>query len=278
MSKTGVNVLAGLDRQTECEQFLWGPPKAGGRTMTRFMWIVVVVGVAILGTAFLGGALIEDEREEQVTLDQVPPAVRAAILREAADGIILEIVREIEDGQEIFEAEILVDAATVIEVEFAPDGRVLEREIRGADEDDDEDGDDDEADDEDDDDEGADRIPVSRIPAPARRTLEEYADGQDFIASMEREDGVTVYEARWADEGGSTEVVVTADGTLLEIEENVLEASVPPAVLRTADELFPPAAERTYVRKLVVIYEVEAVVDGREREVLILPTGRSHDD
>ncbi|MHC4129609.1 MAG: hypothetical protein ACYTE6_02615 [Planctomycetota bacterium] len=241
--------------------------------MTRFMWIFVVVGVATLGAAFLGGALIEDEREEQVTLDQIPPAVRAAILREAGDGIILEMVREIEDGQEIFEAEILVDGATVVEVEFAPDGRVLERETRGVDEDDDEDGDD-----EDDEDEGAERIPVGRIPAPALRTIEEYAAGQDFIASMERKHGLIVYEAEWEVGGLTTEVAVTADGTLLEIEEIVLEASVPPAVLRAADELFPPAAQRTYVRKLVVIYEVEAIVDGREREVLILPTGRCHDD
>jgi hypothetical protein len=29
---------------------------------------------------------------------------------------------------------------------------------------------------------------------------------------------------------------------------------------------------------MVVIYEVEAVVDGQEREVLVLPTGRLLDD
>jgi hypothetical protein len=227
--------------------------------MSKFIWIFVAVGVVTLGAAYLGAALVEDEREEQVTLDQVPPAARAAILREAGDGIILEIVRELEGGQVIYEAEILMDGVRIVEVEVATDGTVLERETRGADEIDDEDDDeDDEADDEDED---ADRIPIGRIPAPALRTLEEYTAGRDFTASMEREDGVTVY----------------ADGVLLEIEEIVPEASVPPAVLRTADELFPHAARRTYEKKLVVIYEVEAVIDGREREVLILPTGRRLD-
>jgi hypothetical protein len=247
--------------------------------MSKFIWIFVAVGVVTLGAAYLGAALVEDEREEQVTLDQVPPAARAAILREAGDGIILEIVRELEGGQVIYEAEILMDGVRIVEVEVATDGTVLERETRGADEIDDEDDDEDEeADDEDEDeDEDADRIPIGRIPAPALRALEEYTAGRDFTASMEREDGVTVYEATWEIEGRLTEVVVTADGVLLEIEEIVPEASVPPAVLRTADELFPHAARRTYEKKLVVIYEVEAVIDGREREVLILPTGRRLD-
>jgi hypothetical protein len=247
--------------------------------MCKCIWVFVVIGAAALGAAYLSGASLEDEREESVALDQLPAAVRATILREAGDGIILEIVRELEGGRMIYEAEILCDGVQIVEVEVSADGRVLEREARGVHEEDDEDeddGDDDEGDDEEDED--ADRIPVSRIPAPARRTLEEYADGRDFIATSERQDGVTVYEARWEADGRATEVTVTADGLLLEIEEIVGEDSVPEAVLRTADELFPGAASRAYEKKLVVIYEVETVVDGRGREVLILPTGRRLDD
>ncbi|MHC4080104.1 MAG: PepSY domain-containing protein [Planctomycetota bacterium] len=240
--------------------------------MSRFIAIFIVVGAVTVGAAYLSGARIDDEQEEQVELDQVPPAVRDAILREAGDGIILEIVRELENGQVVYEAEILLGQGEMIEVEIATDGTVLEREATDGD-DEGEDGDDDD----DDDDEDTDRIPVSRIPAPALRTLEEYVAGRDFTASMERENGVTVYEARWEVEGRPTEVAVTADGILLEIEETVAEDSVPAAVWRTADELLPGAAERTYERKLVVIYEVEAVVDGRKREVLILPTGRRLD-
>ncbi|MBN1845377.1 MAG: PepSY-like domain-containing protein [Sedimentisphaerales bacterium] len=80
----------------------------------------------------------EEEDEEEVTLDQVPAAVKAAILAEAQGGTIKEIERETEDGQTTYEAEIVINGKE-IEIEIAPDGKVLERE---ADDDNDDDDDD----------------------------------------------------------------------------------------------------------------------------------------
>ncbi|MHC4219518.1 MAG: hypothetical protein ACYSU7_13825 [Planctomycetota bacterium] len=246
--------------------------------MRKFISIVAIIAAAALGVAYLSGAAFEEEKEEQVTLDQVPKAVQATILREAGDGIILEIVREIEGDRVVYEAEILFDGVEIVEVEVATNGRVLEREARGVDEQDDEDEGEDE-DEGDEDDEDADRIPVNQVPAPALRVLREYAGDRNFVASREQEHGVTVYEARWEVDGRPTEVVVTADGVLLEIEEIVPEDAVPADVLRAVDGLFAAGAERVYEKKIVVIYEVETVVDGRAREVLVLPTGRVlHED
>ena len=70
----------------------------------------------------------DDEDEEEVSLDEVPKAVRATILKEANGAKIEEVVKEIEDGQTIYEAEFVVNGQEV-EIEVAPDGTLLEREI-----------------------------------------------------------------------------------------------------------------------------------------------------
>jgi uncharacterized membrane protein YkoI len=70
----------------------------------------------------------EDEIEEEISLDEVPLAVKATMLKEAAGAEIEEVVKETEDGQIVYEAEFEVDGQEV-EIEVAPDGTLLEREI-----------------------------------------------------------------------------------------------------------------------------------------------------
>jgi hypothetical protein len=74
----------------------------------------------------------EDEEEERVSLDDLPQAVRATILKYARNAEIEEIERETENGKTIYEA--------VIELRIAPGGEVLGPEK------DDDDGDEDEDD------------------------------------------------------------------------------------------------------------------------------------
>jgi len=76
----------------------------------------------------------EDEDEEEVSLDAVPAAVKATILKEAAGAEIEEVVKETEDGQIIYEAEFEVDGKE-IEIEVAENGTLLEREIEDDDDD-----------------------------------------------------------------------------------------------------------------------------------------------
>ncbi len=59
-----------------------------------------------------------------VTLDQVPAAVKATILKEAAGAKVKEIERETKDGQTVYEAEFLRDGRE-IEIAIAPDGTLL---------------------------------------------------------------------------------------------------------------------------------------------------------
>jgi len=76
----------------------------------------------------------EDEDEEEISLDDVPAAVKATILEEAGDADIEEVVKETEDGQIIYEAEFEVDGKE-IEIEVAEDGTLLEKEVEDDDDD-----------------------------------------------------------------------------------------------------------------------------------------------
>ena len=62
--------------------------------MTRKAMLLPLIGFGVIGMLTLV-AWAEDEREEQVTLDQVPATVKAAILTESAGGKIIEIEREL---------------------------------------------------------------------------------------------------------------------------------------------------------------------------------------
>ncbi|MHC4108138.1 MAG: hypothetical protein ACYSTY_08650 [Planctomycetota bacterium] len=108
--------------------------------MRQLTTTFVGVGVIVIGGAVMSAAWVmtDDETEEPITLDQLPEAVRDTILREAGDGQILALVREVEDGEVAYEAEIS-GGGGAFEVEVAPDGTVLEREAAGDDGEDDDD-------------------------------------------------------------------------------------------------------------------------------------------
>jgi len=59
----------------------------------------------------------EDEDDERVSLDDLPQAVRAAIMKRARGAEIEEIERETEDGKTVYEA--------TIELRISPRGKVL---------------------------------------------------------------------------------------------------------------------------------------------------------
>lgn len=73
----------------------------------------------------------ESEAEVAVLLENCPGPVQAALLAEAfkAGGVIGEIERETEtDGSIVYEGTVNLPGGGEVEVEVAPDGRVLEVE------------------------------------------------------------------------------------------------------------------------------------------------------
>ena len=223
--------------------------------MVKRTMLLSLISLCLIGVL----TLVAWAEEEEVTLDQVPAAVKATILKESAGGKITEIERETKNGQTLYEAEFLLDGQK-IEIKIAPDGSLLGREIER------------EGDDEDD-------LTIAQVPEPARAALLKLAgDAKIVKAEREREHGVLIYEAEWIKNGSKHEAAVTADGTLVEMEE-IIPAEMAPAAVRAAiAKHFGAAAKVVVEKKMVVVYEVEAKIDGKEKELLIFPTGRVHED
>ena len=83
-------------------------------------WLVtVIVAIVLGGTAGAAGA-------DEVRIDQVPPAVRATIEREARGGRIEEIERETKNGRVVYKIE-FVQGDKEYEIRVAQDGTLLKR-------------------------------------------------------------------------------------------------------------------------------------------------------
>ncbi|MGB0767955.1 MAG: hypothetical protein ACPGYV_09620 [Phycisphaeraceae bacterium] len=88
--------------------------------------LLIATGLLLFtGCASLGEG---NKTEEELTLDQCPPAVQNTIRWLAKDGEITEIERETEDGQTHYEAEFLL-AGREYEAEIKSDGTLLIMEL-----------------------------------------------------------------------------------------------------------------------------------------------------
>ncbi len=127
------------------------------------------------------------------------------------------------------------------------------------------------ADDEDDDN----GLTLDQIPAAAREALLELAGGAAITeVEGDKEHGVVLYEAAWAVNGGEIEAAVTADGSLVEMEQEITADDLPEAVKAVAAKHFAGAAEIEYEKVTVVVYEIEGKANGKEKEIKVLATGQ----
>jgi len=206
----------------------------------RVQVVIVVLGaVCVLGVGLWAGVR---EREQEVTIDQVPAAVREALLKEADGARIQEIERENEGGRTVYGAEWTVHGEE-IEIELDEKGNVLGREAGDDEEDDDDDaagddeddavGDDDDdavGDDEDDavgddeeENEMEEEISFDQLPDAVKAAISSAANGAKIEEiEKEKKDGVILFEAEWVEDGQEIEIQVSSDGQLLgrEIEED----------------------------------------------------------
>ena len=109
--------------------------------------LLVAAGLALCIGAVATQQTAQEERE--VSIDQVPAAVKAAILAQAGTGTIEEVELGNENGQIIYEADVIIDGQEV-EIKVAPDGTLVAKD--GENDEADDEGDAEEADDDDDDD------------------------------------------------------------------------------------------------------------------------------
>jgi len=119
------------------------------------------------------------------------------------------------------------------------------------------------------------KISLDQVPATARAALLKLA-GDARITEVEREErhGVVLYEAEWTADGRETEAKVTTHGDLVKLEQEVDARDVPASVKAAAARAFPEGTRVEYEKTTLILYEIEARIDGKKKEILVSPTGR----
>jgi len=177
----------------------------------------ILLGVLAVVGLILGVGAVATQRMMQndieVSIDAVPAAVKATILAQAQGNPIREVEMETENGQTVYEAEVVIGGKEV-EIRVAADGALLGQEV--------DDEDDDEADDDEDDDENEVQVSLGDLPEAVRATLLKEANGAE-VKEIEKEieKGQEIYSAEVIIDGQEVEFEIATDGTLLgkEVED-----------------------------------------------------------
>lgn len=126
------------------------------------------------------------------------------------------------------------------------------------------------------------KIQRSELPAAVEKTVEEHSKGATIRGfSQERENGQTFYEAEMMVNGHSKDILMDANGSVVEVEEQVLIESLPPEV-RTALQARAGDGKIVKVETLsknseLVAYEAKVLTDGKKSEVQVGPDGKPLD-
>jgi len=132
-----------------------------------------------------------DDEEMEMSLDEVPAAVRSAIETYAAGGEIDEVCREAEGEAVVYEAEVEKDGREY-EITVSAEGEILETETEMA---------------------------LEDVPEGVRTTLESFGrvgEVEDIV--KEEEGGEVTYEAEVEMEGAKLELSLSPAGVVVEVE------------------------------------------------------------
>jgi uncharacterized membrane protein YkoI len=126
------------------------------------------------------------------------------------------------------------------------------------------------------------RISKADLPAPVHKTADAQASGATVLGySKETENGKQEYEVEMTVNGHSKDVTIAADGTLLEIEEQVSLDALSPEV-RSGLNAKAAKGKITKVESLIkrgkiVAYEAKVLTAGKRSEIQVDPDGKSLD-
>jgi uncharacterized membrane protein YkoI len=126
------------------------------------------------------------------------------------------------------------------------------------------------------------KIRRSDLPPAVEKTVAAQSRGTTIRGfSREKENGQTFYEAELLVNGHSKDVLMDADGDIVEVEEQVALDSLSPAV-RSGLQAKAGKGKLVKVECLtkkgkLVAYEAKVVDDGKRSEVQVGPDGKSLD-
>jgi hypothetical protein len=107
---------------------------------SRHVKLISLAIIAVLAVS-LSIAQAGKKTEKDVTIDQVPAAVKATILKEAGANTIEEIEEVSKDGKVVYYEAEWKTGGKEIEIKVDPKGKLLSKEVEEDDDDDDDDDD-----------------------------------------------------------------------------------------------------------------------------------------
>ena len=126
------------------------------------------------------------------------------------------------------------------------------------------------------------KIRHSELPTAVKKTvLAETRGAQVQGFSLEKENGQTYYEAELMVHGHSKDVLMDANGAVVEVEEQVATDALPAAV-RDGLQAKAGKGKLTKVESItkqgkIVAYEAKVLTDGKKSEVQVGPDGKPLD-
>jgi hypothetical protein len=126
------------------------------------------------------------------------------------------------------------------------------------------------------------KIKRSDLPPAVEKTVVAQSAGATIRGfSTEKENGQTLYEAEMTVNGHSKDVSMTADGSVVEIEEQVALDSLSPEVkaglLAKAGKGKILKVESLTKKDKLVAYEAKIETDGKKSEIQVGPDGKPLD-
>jgi len=126
------------------------------------------------------------------------------------------------------------------------------------------------------------KIKRSDLPPAVEKTVAAQSEGATIKGfSTEKEKGETLYEAEMTVNGHSKDISMTADGSIVEIEEQVamdsLSADVKAGLQAKAGKGKILKVESLTKKGKLVAYEAKVDTDGKKSEVQVGPDGKPLD-
>ena len=231
--------------------------------MKKVYLLFAIAGLAV--AALLTAGLATVFAEEEVSLQQVPEKARATIQEHAGAGKIIKIERETEDSKTIYEAEVDTNGK-VVEFQVSEAGEYLGPEAEAEDDEDEEDENGDDAD------EAA--VPLAEVPKPVQDAFNKaLAGAQPAKVIRETEDGAVLYEAEYETGGMKRSVKATENGHVVETEQQIAVAELPPAVAEHIKKMAPGAKVKAAQLVTLTLYEIE-FEGGKPGEMQMLANGQ----
>ena len=222
--------------------------------MTRWL-LAAALGLTLVGalstTSLAQEAKKAQRIEKKITIDQVPVAVKDALMKEAGKNEI-KAVEEVTTGDvKTYEADWTADGKNV-EIEMAADGKVIMKEAD---------------------------VAMDKLPAAVQATIKKEAGANKVEELQEVTKGAEkFYQADFTADGKSVELQVAADGKVIkkDVKEKAekkitidqLPAAVKESLMKEADKNAIKGIEA------VTVYKAEWVVDGKDVEVKIAASGK----